>query len=105
MNEYNMKALAPSGYLAVIDDDCIGCGECAKYCQFDAIEKISFLADGKEKKKYQIIPEKCFGCGICESKCKKELITLKLDAEKGIPLNIEVLADQQPNPVFQAENL
>ena len=92
MTEYNMKALLPSGYLAVIGDDCVGCGKCVKYCQFDAIEMISFSDNGKEKKRAQIISERCFGCGICESKCKKENISLILDTAKGIPLNIEVLA-------------
>jgi len=92
MNDYDMKGMLPSGYLAVIGDNCVGCGECQKYCQFDAIEKIPFLDNGKEKKKYIIIPEKCFGCGICENKCKKENISLMLDAEKGIPLDIEELS-------------
>ena len=93
MTEYNMKGLLPSGYCAIIGEDCIGCGECAKYCQFDAIEMISFSDNGKEKKVGNVIPERCFGCGICESKCKKENISLILDPEKGIPLNIETLAE------------
>jgi len=93
MTEYNMKGVLPSGYRAVMGEDCIGCCECAKHCQFDAIEIISISGKGKEKKICNIIPEKCFGCGICESKCKKENISLILDAEKGIPLNIETLAE------------
>ena len=91
MLEYNMKIVLPSGYRAVIGEDCVGCGECAKYCQFDAIEIISIFINGKKKKKSKVIPERCFGCGICESKCKKENISLILDAENGIPLNIETL--------------
>lgn len=92
MSEYNMKTVLPSGYRAIIGKNCVGCGECAKYCQFDAIEIISISDNDKKKKKAKVIPERCFGCGICESKCKKENISLILDAEKGIPLNIETLA-------------
>ena len=96
--EYKMRVVLPSGYRAVIGDDCVGCGECAKHCQFDAIEIISILINGKEKKKSRLIYEKCFGCGICESKCKKGNISLILDPEKGVPLNIETLA-QSRHPV------
>lgn len=91
MMEYNMKMILPSGYRAIIGEKCTGCGECAKYCQFDAIETISFSDNGKEKKMCNVISEKCFGCGVCESKCKKESISIILDPEKGIPLNIEAL--------------
>jgi ferredoxin len=94
MSMYNMKLLLPSGYLAIISENCIGCGECAKYCQFDAMEMISFSDNGKEKKKAQNIPERCFGCGICESKCKIQNIALILDSQKGLPLNIETLAEE-----------
>lgn len=93
MTEYNMNVLLPSGYLAVIGEDCVGCGECAEFCQFDAMEMISYGKNGKQKKRCEIIPENCFGCGICESKCKKEAIFLRLDADKGIPLNIEALGN------------
>ena len=92
MSEYNMKTVIPSGYRAIVGEDCVGCGECAKHCQFDAIEIILISDNGKEKKKANVISGKCFGCGICESKCKKENISLILDPEKGIPLNIETLA-------------
>ena len=92
MSEYNMRTVIPSGYRAIIGEDCVGCGECLKYCQFDALEMISISDNGKEKKRYNVIIDKCFGCGICEDKCKKENISLILDPEKGTPLNIEELA-------------
>jgi ferredoxin len=92
MTEYNMKNVLPSGYRAIHGEKCIGCGACAKYCPFDAIEMIPFSDNGKEKKRVNIISERCFGCGICVSKCEKENISLILDPKKGIPLNIETLA-------------
>ncbi|MCK4488299.1 MAG: 4Fe-4S binding protein [Desulfobacterales bacterium] len=96
--EYKMRTLLPSGYRAVIGKNCVGCGECAKHCQFDAIEIVSIRDNGKKKKKANVIPEKCYGCGVCESKCKKENISLVLDPKKGVPLNIEVLAQSKlPN--------
>ena len=54
--------------------------------------KIPFEDNGKIRKKINVKTEQCFGCGICETKCKKENISLILDPEKGIPLDIEILA-------------
>jgi ferredoxin len=96
MNKYKMRTVLPSGYRAVAGDDCTGCGECSKYCQFDAIEMIPFSDNGKKRRKYNIVAEKCFGCGICEAKCKKENIALIPDPEKGLPLDIEILARSNP---------
>jgi len=94
MAEYRMKMLLPSGYRAVSSTACSGCGVCTGYCQFDALEMVTFAADGKEMKRCTVIREKCYGCGVCERKCKRNAIHLELDPEKGIPLNIEVLAQQ-----------
>ena len=76
MNEYSMKIIQPSGYLAVIGDDCIGCGRCKEHCQFDAIEFISSSNNGEEAGRCEIIPDKCFGCGICEEICPNEAIAI-----------------------------
>jgi len=92
LSEYSMKTVIPSGYRAVVGKNCDGCGECAKHCQFEAIKMLSVAVNGKEKKKAAVIRKRCYGCGICESKCQKENLSLILDAEKGIPLNIEALA-------------
>lgn len=36
-----MRSVLPSGYQAITKDDCIGSGECANNCQFEAIEMIT----------------------------------------------------------------
>lgn len=96
--EYGMRTVLPSGYRATMGEECVGCGECEKHCQFDAIEMMSFRDNGKEKKRAKVISENCFGCGVCESKCKKENISLVLDPSKGVPLNIESLERAYTNP-------
>lgn len=52
--------------MAVCDTGCIGCGICAKQCEFDAVKVENNLAviDG----------EKCQGCGKCAEKCPKNVI-------------------------------
>ena len=72
-----------SGYKARIDTDkCIGCGMCAKKCNFMAIE----IKDGKAV----VDDDKCMGCEGCLQFCKKDAITLELvDPES--PFNIKEL--------------
>ena len=54
----NVKAVCQSG--------CIGCGICAKQCEFEAIEVVDNLA--------RINSEKCTGCGKCAEKCPVKII-------------------------------
>jgi ferredoxin len=86
--KYKIYFLLPSGYLAVISDNCDGCGECEKYCQFNAIEIMKISENGKEEKRCRIKADKCYGCGVCETKCRKDGISLILDPNKGVPLGI-----------------
>jgi len=75
--------LAPSGYLAQINEDCIGCGECVEACQFHAIHM-------DEEKDIAVVNEiKCMGCGVCENACAQEAIALQRDPAKGDPLDID----------------
>ena len=89
--------LASSGYLSHVDEDlCIGCGECAAFCQFGALSVPATLAvvDG----------EACMGCGVCVGKCEQGALSLAREPAKGIPLDIRQLiglatSDEQPRAV------
>ncbi|MHB0975573.1 MAG: ATP-binding protein [Candidatus Aquicultorales bacterium] len=77
--------LAHSGYRPVVDDtECTDCARCSDTCRFQAIPR------GESAAHYD--PAKCMGCGLCASHCPNEAISLALAPEKGIPLDVEVLA-------------
>jgi NAD-dependent dihydropyrimidine dehydrogenase PreA subunit len=48
----------------VIDDDCINCGICEKFCPVGAISK--------GEKHMEVDKEKCFDCYACEIECPKK---------------------------------
>jgi electron transport complex protein RnfB len=54
---------------ATISQQCDGCGECVKVCQFAAIE-------GEPGKKHVVIKEECIGCGRCFEICPIRVITM-----------------------------
>ena len=92
MARYQVKMLLPSGYRSIVGEACTGCGVCAGYCQFDALELVPAPGNGTGRNSCRVIRERCFGCGICESKCRQGAISLVPDPQKGVPLNIETLA-------------
>ncbi len=76
--------LASSGFVAGVDyENCLGCGECSRSCQFDAITMI--------EKRPVIDTKKCMGCGVCEDQCQQECLALELDPRKCPPLEISRL--------------
>jgi ferredoxin len=86
MTKYGVAMMAPSGYVAQIDEYlCTACGTCAETCPFGAlsVEETSILDW-----------EKCMGCGVCVEKCPEGAISLERDERKGTPLDVRLLADK-----------
>lgn len=82
-NYVGAPTFSGSGCKARIDaDKCVGCGMCAKKCNFLAIE----MKDGKPV----VDEEKCMGCEGCMQFCKKDAITMEL-VDPEAPFNIREL--------------
>ncbi len=67
----DMPSMFPAEYVAEIDpEECVGCRECIRLCQFGAIG-FSFM-----DAKCFVDQPKCYGCGVCRSVCKRDAIQL-----------------------------
>jgi len=61
-----------SGNEAVIDPEmCIGCGQCAELCRFDAIAGPDGANPGTA---YRVLPFRCEGCKVCVALCPAQAI-------------------------------
>ena len=70
-------------YICQVDlDQCNGCKECMRQCQFGA----QFYSSSQGK--VTISPELCFGCGVCRAACPQNAISLIARAESPAAANI-----------------
>lgn len=71
--------LVTSSYIAAPDqNNCNGCGKCAKACPVHAIEMPPLNPPIGKKKKHPVIDNSfCIGCGVCALNCKPKAMTLE----------------------------
>lgn len=84
MKEYDNGIMASSGYVANVDKErCTACATCEDACPFDAIRVNGSAA---------VDWDACMGCGVCAGQCPSGAMTLSRDEQKGLPLDVRLLA-------------
>ncbi len=68
---------------------CIGCGLCAHFCPYSAIQMIK----AEKGKKAEIIVAACKGCGVCASYCPTKAITMGRFTDEQINAQIEAFGE------------
>ncbi len=79
------NGVAKANYVLVKnDDECTGCGLCAKACNVAALDMQK--VEGQKQRAMHIKEDQCLGCGACISSCPTDALSLK-----------SVKRDQPPN--------
>ncbi len=93
--EFKQSTLAASSFIARVDRDaCIGCGECAEKCPFDAIAL-------NEEDKAEISQDTCYGCGLCAVTCPEDALSMAgredspMPYETGQSLLMDIAGDKR----------
>jgi len=87
-----LSMTAKSGYSVAFDKDkCLHCGTCADMCGFGALK----FEDRKRVYKKEL----CMGCGLCVDSCPEKAISLYIDPEKPLPLDLDRIREQTAHTV------
>jgi ferredoxin len=82
-----LSMTAKSGYSVAVDEDkCIACGNCADMCGFEAMTFI----DGQRMYKKEL----CMGCELCVENCPENALSLYIDSAKPLPLDLDQIKSQ-----------
>ena len=65
--------------ITVIEDKCVGCGECVKYCPMSVFEVLN-------RKAVPIEQDICLECGTCIRNCPEKAIKIDGLNEEGITI-------------------
>lgn len=86
MHKYEIPMIASSGYVASVDaESCKACGDCMKACVFKAITVGETAV---------VSHDLCKGCGVCARTCPNGAMSLTVDIEKGIPLDVTSMGSE-----------
>ncbi|MDA8404931.1 MAG: 4Fe-4S binding protein [Desulfobacteraceae bacterium] len=92
----SLSMTAGSGYSVRHDDArCTRCGVCAAICQFGAIRF------DHEKRCYD--RERCLGCGLCVENCGQEAMSLYVDQDKLLPLDLDAIQMEKDQRIYRSE--
>ena len=75
----------------LIEENCTGCGLCARVCPYNAI-----IID-KERKRAEFIEAACGGCGTCAAECPFDAITMRHFTDEQIFAQIDAATKQDAN--------
>ena len=65
--------------IAILEDNCVGCGECVKYCPMSVFEVVN-------RKAVPIQQDICLECGTCIRNCPEKAIRIAGLDEEGITI-------------------
>ncbi len=84
----SLTMTAHSGYTVIYDPHkCRGCGKCADQCSFNAVQ----FRNGNR----HYVSSLCLGCGLCVDACAEQAISLVVDPEKSLPLDVTAIKQTQ----------